>query len=107
MGPALREGSWQADSYTDYGSKYTQSITIGGANTGLMSFEWDGLAFDEEQLLYEEIGVEQERSYFPMIDLSGCLEKIKNNLQDLSFIYDEPRQNSSPLIHQMTIGSRA
>ena len=23
MGPALREGSWQADNYTDYGSKYT------------------------------------------------------------------------------------
>ena len=47
MGPALREGSWQADSYTDYGSKYTQEITVGGTSETLLSFVWDGTAFDE------------------------------------------------------------
>ena len=107
MGPALREGSWQADSYTDYGSKYTQEITVGGTSETLLSFVWDGTAFDEQQLLYYEEGIEQNRVYYPAIDLSNCLGQIKNNLQDLSFIYDQVRSESSTLIYQMTINSQA
>lgn len=107
MGPALREGSWQADNYTDYGSKYTQEITVGGTSETLLSFEWDSVAFDEEQLLYYEEGVEQNKTYYYAIDLSNCLEQIKNNLQDLSFIYDQVRSEDSTLIHQMTINSQA
>ena len=107
MGPALREGSWQADNYTDYGSKYTQEVTVGGTSNSLLSFEWDSIAFDEEQLLYYEEGVEQNKTYYYAIDLSNCLEQIKNNLQDLSFIYDQVRSEDSTLIHQMTINSQA
>lgn len=107
MGPALREGSWQADNYTDYGSKCTQEIIVGQTNSSLANFEWDSLAFDEEQLFYYEVGVERVRVYYFAIDLSNYLDIIKNNLQNLSFIYDQPRSGSSPIIRQMTVGAEA
>ena len=28
MGPAVREGYWQPETYTDYGDKYTDTLTL-------------------------------------------------------------------------------
>ena len=102
MGPALKEGSWQAENYNDYGSKYTGKV--GGENsTQHINFIWDEKSFDEEQLLYYEEGTELEIKYYYCIDLSKHLEAIKNNLDNLSFIYNlkEPKR-----MEQMTIGSK-
>lgn len=101
MGPALKEGSWQAENYNDYGSKYTGKV--GGENsTQHINFIWDEESFDEEQLLYYEEGTELEIKYYYCIDLSNHLEAIKDNLDNLSFIYNLKEPNR---MEQMTIGS--
>ena len=105
MGPALKEGSWQADNYSDYGSKYSGSVGYQSSTTEHVSFIWDTLSFEEEQLLYETTTINEEQVFYPCIDLTHklstgktdqngnviyetLLSKIKNNLDNLSFIYD-------------------
>ena len=105
MGPALREGSWQADTYTDYGEKHQEEIVIGGASTGkYLSFTWDTEEFDGEQLNYFETfgneGQAIEKNYYICIDLSNVLDKIKNNLANLSYIFHSGQK-------QCSIGSQA
>lgn len=105
MGPALREGSWQADTYTDYGERYQEEIVIGGASTGkYLSFTWDTEEFDGEQLNYFETfgneGQAIEKNYYICIDLSNVLDKIKNNLANLSYIFHSGQK-------QCSIGSQA
>lgn len=100
MGPALREGYWNPDNYTDYGNKYTASIDLKRTSAyvtsndlgipysenydieddgNLVEFKWDnGLdddgeelsLFDEELKPYYEEGVDQERHYFPCLRLT-------------------------------------
>ena len=102
MGPALKEGSWQAENYDDYGNKYNQSVTVGIANDSPINFYWDNIPFEEEQKLYEEFfgenGNSVERKYYPCISLAGELDKIKDYLDKLSFIYNDNKE-------QMSIGS--
>lgn len=105
MGPALREGSWQADTYTDYGERHQEEIVIGGASTGkYLSFTWDTEEFDGEQLNYFETfgneGQAIEKNYYICIDLSNALDKIKNNLANLSYIFHSGQK-------QCSIGSQA
>lgn len=129
MGPALREGSWQAESYTDYGSKYEQEVSVGITNSeSHINFIWDKVAFDEEQLLYylDNGALDgSEKTYYYAIDLSGTfdqkigqetvrvriLDRIKNNLKDLSFIYDRVLLSEGKEIvlntYRMSIGSKA
>ena len=102
MGPALKEGSWQAENYDDYGNKYNQSVTVGITNDSPVNFYWDNIPFEEEQKLYEEFfgenGNSVERKYYPCISLAGKLDKIKDYLDKLSFIYNDNKE-------QMGIGS--
>lgn len=105
MGPALREGSWQADTYTDYGEKYQESINIGsGSNNKHLSFKWDNEPFDGEQLNYFETfgdsGAAMEKNYYICIDLTNILDKIKNNLTNLSYVFHKDQK-------QCSIGSQA
>jgi len=105
MGPALREGSWQADSYTDYGEKYQESINIGsGSNNKHLSFKWDNEPFDGEQLNYFETfgdsGAAMEKNYYICIDLTNIIDKIKNNLTNLSYIFHKNQK-------QCSVGSQA
>lgn len=102
MGPALKEGSWQADNYKDYGTKYNQSVTVGVSNNSPVNFYWDNIPFEEEQKLYYEIfganGSATTRIYYPCISLKNHLNEIKDYLGKLSFIYNDKKE-------QMTIGS--
>ena len=100
MGPALREGYWNPDNYTDYGNKYMASIDLKRTSAyatsndlgipysenydieddgKLVEFKWDnGLdndgeelsLFNEELKPYYEEGVDQERHYFPCLRLT-------------------------------------
>lgn len=122
MGPALKEGSWQAENYSDYGSKYSGNVYVEETEEQKNTvehivFNWDTVPFDEEQSLYYETFGEEGNSlvqkYYPCIDISSILNEIKDNLNDLSFIYyetisgtdtkDETQTYSKT--KQMTIGS--
>lgn len=109
MGPALKEGSWQAENYNDYGSKFVQDVVMGETNESHINFIWDTEPFEEEQLLYEEEGVEQTHNYYYCLDISSYLDKIQNNLNNLSFIYDltyhDEEKTDIASFKQMTIGS--
>ena len=102
MGPALKEGTWQADNYNDFGSKYSQKVKVNELNSSHINFLWDEKNFDEEQLLYYRTfgdnGNALTEVYYYCIDLSGVLQNIKNDLDRLSFIYNDDKE-------QMTIGS--
>lgn len=107
MGPALREGSWQAESYTDYGTKYEEDIVIGASSSSkYLNFIWDNTPFEEEQLNYDETfgdsGEAIVKEYFPAIVLSNeVLTAIKDNLSNLSVVWNALD------ISQATIGSGA
>jgi hypothetical protein len=67
MGPALREGYWQADDYNDYGNKYadrfvissnTKRIYDGSIKPELINFTWDtSNVFTGETEAYYEVDV--------------------------------------------------
>ncbi len=88
MGPALKEGSWQAENYNDYGSKYSGTISSLSSNMEHISFKWDEEPFEDEQLIYYSESIEQTPVYYIGFKIESFLEKIKNNLNNLSFIYD-------------------
>lgn len=101
MGPALKEGSWQADDYSDFGTNYKAIVNIGKGtieNAKDMSFVWDSELFDDEQLNYYEVSTPNNglltKEYFPCIDLTGQLEAIKDNIDDLTFIIPADETNN-------------
>lgn len=112
MGAALREGSWQADSYTDYGTNYDETITVGAISSSqYLNFIWDKEPFDEEQLNYEETfgndGNAIEKEYYPAIKLSTeNLVAIKDNLSNLSIVWDVSIPANALTKEQATIGSQ-
>lgn len=106
MGPALREGSWQADDYSDYGTNYNAIIQltttgsyIAAEGADNLHFIWDDDLFDEEEKNYslgisEEEGVEAKQ-YYPAINISNYLGNIKDNLDDLSVIFNGTKQSAT------------
>ena len=111
MGPALREGYWTPEDYTDYGDKYIDSFTIGNdesnrivPNNSLLSFKWDNnLLFEGEESVIYQSSVDGTMEQYLMIDLSDCLDKIAPYLDDLSFIYydNQSINNMQDLIDQV------
>ena len=102
MGPALREGSWQAENYSDYGSKYNQIVERNTVNNSHINFYWDEEPFEEEQLLYYYTGAELTKNYYPCIDISENLSDLKDYLKTISFIYPS---GIGSIEEQMSIGS--
>ena len=107
MGPALREGSWQAENYKDYGTKYNGQVSVDNSlKTEHIGFIWDTEPFEEEQLPYRELfgenGSATTIEYFPCLEINNSLEKIKDHLTDLSFIIQNKEKE---IIFQKTIGS--
>ena len=105
MGPALREGTWQPENYTDYGEQITNEFYITNAyknNSNYIkdnvSFIWDTEPFDGEQLLYETVGINEEKRYRLCIKIDGLVpsgvyanqlvvDRILDNLNDLAVCY--------------------
>ena len=94
MGPALREGYWQPEEYKDYGHQYLDSFTLDfeeenaiAGSTSLASFVWDRESFEEETTLAYSVGAEENTEYYLLVDLSECLDTVKEHLTDLSFIF--------------------
>lgn len=91
MGAALRESYWQPDNYNDYGNKYLDTLnpnnpTIIG-QSGYSSFLWDTRLFDNEQKDYYTIGINEDKKYYPCINLAPHFEEIKDHLDELCFLF--------------------
>ena len=79
MGPALREGTWQPeDSYGKYGSHKNIELNFSSSQQNDVSLLWDNELFEEEETNYYEEGVGKTKIYYPCIDISNYLTKIKN-----------------------------
>lgn len=102
MGPAIKEGSWQADTYTDYGIKYDEEVGVGinNSESGNLAFIWDENRFEEEYSNSYLIGIPQVTKYYPAIDLSDHLDEIQDRLENLSYEYN---YNGN---HYLNIGSQ-
>ena len=101
MGPAIRQGYWQPEDYTDYGDKYSDSIRIGpdyiGKNNASLSssnnvsFSWDNELFDGEQQLYYQYSSAQNKIAYPCINLEKhpqIIQLIQNNMdKNICFYY--------------------
>lgn len=78
MGPALREGSWQAEEYSDSGDKYYAEIAIGESDEDkLIRGFWDSELFDDEEMNYDEVSILETKEYYPTIDLTGLISTLK------------------------------
>lgn len=106
MGPALREGSWSPETYNDYGMKYSSKGSFStGTDDRNLTFFWDNNYFDEEEgaNYYTTFGADGEtleENYYLSIDLTNYVENIKDNLSNLSYIYNVGQET-----HTLTIGS--
>ena len=79
MGPALREGTWQPeDSYGKYGSHKNIELNFASTQQNDVSLLWDNELFEEEETNYYEEGVGKTKIYYPCIDISNYLTKIKD-----------------------------
>lgn len=98
MGPAMREGYWQPDNYHDYGDQYHDNITISkvagdkpSPTTPYVQWKWDYEKYytNETPVLYR-VGIDAKPNAHLIIDISKCLDVIREHLDDLSFIYVDP-----------------
>ena len=93
MGPALRESYWLPDDYKNYGDVYLDTNmylinnTLGAS--GKTQFIWDTEAFDEEQLNYYKVGIENKKYYYPIASLDGNAKFVKENWDRISFIFSD------------------
>lgn len=97
MGAALREGYWQPEDYKDYGDRYVDNIKSqtnkGKGQSGYTQFVWDDDLFDDEQPLFYEVGAQEEKVYYPCLNLKNMLGDIQEHLNELSlcfFSYEQP-----------------
>ena len=96
MGPAIREGYWQPEGYTDYGNRLIDTVKIDisplqnqiACKTPYAKFIWDVEAFVGEQENGYKLGANQAQQYYPCIRLTDTIiEAIKDHLDELSFLY--------------------
>ena len=109
MGPAIREGSWQAEDLKDYGTKRNVILSNGESSSDELSFIWDTQPFDGEQLAIYDIITEnggiETKNYYCIELKEEVVKKLvgENKIDKLSFLYKvEPEQN---IYQQMNIGA--
>ncbi len=101
MGPALREGHWTPEDYSNYGDRYAKSLVLpkySSAENGLigtienhLQALWDTELFTDEQKNYFTLGVNEDITYYPHIYLSdsqwrAVLQTLKNE-KTVSIVY--------------------
>ena len=111
MGPALREGTWQPEEYNDYGDIIETNFSIPNTNVTLNGngFFWDSELFDDEELNYEEIGLELQKQYYPFIiitdDIYNAIIPYINNAEYFIKFKTTITINGSNNIYYYTLGS--
>lgn len=102
MGPAIREGYWQADNYTDYGEYITTKLGSVGQTDGKASLVWDQEAFEGEQLSYYEVGASQTKHYYPYFTLSSDVAGLlMTHFNDLWVRYYTSRGGNDKIPHKI------
>lgn len=96
MGPAIREGYWQPENYTDYGNRLIDGLKIDispldgeiDCKTPYAKFIWDTEPFVGEQENGYKLGADQQQQYYPCVRLTDeVIELVKNHLEELSFLF--------------------
>lgn len=104
MGPAIREGYWQADNYTDYGEYITTKLNSVGQVDGKASLVWDQEAFEGEQLSYYEVGASQTKHYYPYFTLSPDIAGLMmTHFDDLWVRYYTSRGGNDKIPHKIYV----
>ena len=105
MGPALREGSWQADEYTNYGQKGRETVSaIGNKGSDLVTSIWDTETLDDsEQKSYYESSTNQNIEYYVVIDIENYVNTLI--AAGLKNIFLNQRDSSGKIIYQAGINS--
>lgn len=109
MGPALREGSWEAeDSYLNYGDKhFIKDLFFPTVREDVRTF-WDAELFDGEQNNFYEIGLNQTKEYYQIFEITyDIYSKLKDNLEGYTLYFETPFENSNmpPKKHFLGYGS--
>lgn len=92
MGCAMREGSWTAENYSDYGRHYTDKFTM-SSNTidNRLSPIWDTIPFDDELVAYDRETVNQTIQWYEVINIEGLgaqtISSIISHMNDLQYGY--------------------
>lgn len=107
MGPAIREGTWQPDSYNNYGDKH--DVVINDSDDE--NLFWDEEPFEGENLLYTSVGVNQTPQYYHYIDLIdddvNRLNIFKDNISTdiishpLQFRYRTVNSPDAPFVYKV------
>lgn len=104
MGPAIREGYWQADNYTDYGEYITTRLNRVGQADGKASLVWDQEPFEGEQLSYYEVGASQTKHYYPYFTLSPDIAGLMmTHFDDLWVRYYTSRGGNDKTPHKIYV----
>lgn len=104
MGPAIREGYWQADNYTDYGEYITTKLSSVGQVDGKASLAWDQEPFEGEQLSYYEVGASQTKHYYPYFTLSPDIAGLMmTHFDDLWVRYYTSRGGNDKIPHKIYV----
>ena len=104
MGPAIREGYWQADNYTDYGEYITTKLNSVGQTDGKASLVWDQEPFEGEQLSYYEVGASQTKHYYPYFTLSPDIAGLMmTHFDDLWVRYYTSRGGNDKIPHKIYV----
>lgn len=125
LGPAIREGYWQPENYTNYGNRYTDSIALdtsplsqksrNGSTKGEIpgltpyaDFIWDeNKRFVNEQEVSYKIGATENLQYYPCIKLtSNMVDKIRDKIDSISFVYWESDNHDNTKIRILPIHSQ-
>ena len=118
MGPAIREGYWQPDDYSEYAQTFVSNYDIGAESEGTSHYDkfiWDDQLFDEELTISYEEGVDQQIKYYPCIALTNegqsiIWDEIKNHLNSYSFIFfdtDSSEKRNATTLRTLSFGSGA
>lgn len=120
MGPAIREGYWQPETYNDYGDKYTDLLSLSALTKNIQEYGqsgntklfWDTQPLDGEQKLYYEYGADQEKIAFPCINLLNhpeLIQFIKDNIDENVGYYFTPlsAESANPLANHVPMVNNA
>lgn len=89
MGPALREGYWQPEDYNDYDDKQVATFISSGGTVGQASYTWDETVYNNDDKITYYEGQDEKTYLVAILDTLNAtqLSYIKNNYDNLSFIY--------------------
>lgn len=109
LGPAVREGTWQPDDYSDYGEQHSDLIDP-NTPAGLTNFIWDAYEsnsiFVGERGLTYEVGADtQEQFYQAVMFPTQDLDAIIQHYDTVGICYDMTKTGEKVYRQHLMLGS--